>query len=482
MYDVLIVGGGVTGCAIARALSRYRLKVAVLDGAADVAMGASRANSAIVHAGYDCEPGSKMARLNVRGNAMFDQLCQELDVPLKRVGSLVLGFSQQDAKSLERLYQNGLANGVPGLRLLSAAETHAMQPGLSDKVLGALYAPTGGITCPYELTCALAKNAMDNGVEFYLGSPVRSIATLADAVEVETEEQVLLRGRYVVNAAGVHADEVSALAGDASFHIRPRKGEYILFDRAVSDFVQMVLFQAPTAMGKGILVAPTVDGNAYIGPTAFNQDDKEDVSVRPEALDELKATAALSVPNLPLNKPITLFAGLRAVADTGDFVIGRSEKNPRLVQAAGICSPGLSSAPAIAEEVVASLAEAGLVLEENPAYSPLRKRKKRFRHMSPQEKAQAIAEDPAYGRIICRCETVPEAEIVEAIREMPGVPSVDAVKRRTRAGMGRCQGGFCMPRVMELIERETNIPMDQITKNGGGSRICVGVTRGEAKQ
>lgn len=481
VYDVLIIGGGVTGCAIARQLSRFDLKLAVLDGAADVAMGASRANSAIVHAGYDCVPGTKMARLNVRGNELFDALCRELNVPLKRTGSLVLAFSEQDMQAVQRLYDYGVKNKVPGVRILSAQEAHAMQKGLNPAVCGALYAPTGGITCPYELTCALAKNAMDNGVDFFLGSPVVKINTLDDELEVETANGVLLRSRYVVNAAGLYADEVSAMAGDNSVHIHARKGEYILFDRAVSDFVQMVLFQAPTAKGKGVLVSPTVDDNAFIGPTAVDQDDKEDTSVRPEAIDELKNTASLSMPELPMGRPITLFAGLRAIAEGGDFIIERSKANPRLIQAAGISSPGLSSAPAIAEEVQKILAGCGVELIEKPDYNPVRPHKKRFRHMSAQERAEAIRENPAYGRIICRCETVPEAEIVEAIREMPGIPSVDAIKRRTRAGMGRCQGGFCMPRVMELIEREKGIPMEQITKNGGASRICVGSTRGEGQ-
>ncbi len=480
MYDVLIVGGGVVGCAAARALSAYRVNVCLAEAADDVAFGASRANSAIVHAGYDCEPGTNMARLNVAGNAMFDELCAQLDVPLRRVGSLVLAFSQDDLAALQRLYDNGIKNGVPGVRLLTAEETHAMQPGLSDKVTGSLYAPTGAITCPYELTCALCSNARENGVRFLMGSPVTDVRTAGDHLTVTAGEEQI-ETRFLVNAAGIHADEVSALCGDESFSIRARKGEYVLFDRAASGFAKMVLFQAPTAMGKGVLVAPTVDGNAYIGPTAVDQTDKDDTSVRPEAIDELTATASLSVPQLPLRSPITLFAGVRAVPSTGDFIVKRSEKNPHLIQAAGICSPGLSSAPAIAKEVVELLGEAGLVLEEKADWQPLRRRPKRFRHMSPQEKAEAIRRDPAYGRIICRCETIPEAEIVEAIREIPGVPSVDAVKRRTRAGMGRCQGGFCMPRVMELIEREAGIPMEEITKNGGASRICVGVSREEGQ-
>ncbi len=476
MYDVVVIGAGVIGCAIARQLSRYKVRVAVLEAGADVAMGASRANSAIVHAGYDCEPGSNMARVNVAGNALYDEWCRDLRVPLKRVGSLVLAFSAADMEQVRRLYDNGVQNGVPGLEILDRAQALEKQPGLSEEVVGALYAPTGAITCPYEMTIACAENARDNGVEFYFDFRAEKITTLRDAVEVENDKNVLFRSRYVVNAAGVHADEISRLMGDDSFAIRGRKGEYILLDRAVSDFARCVVFQAPGPLGKGVLVSPTVDGNAFVGPTAVDGSSKEDTAVTQEGLEALKAAGRRSLPDVPLGQPITAFAGVRAVPSTGDFILGVSPANPRLIQAAGICSPGLSSAPAIARETVESLRRAGLFLPERADYDPVREKEKPFRSMTEEERERAIAQDPRYGRVICRCETVTEAEIAHAIERTLGKPTVDGVKRRTRAGMGRCQGGFCAPRVMELIEKYGGVPMEKITKNGGASRMIVGRT------
>ena len=476
MYDVVVIGAGVIGCAIARQLSRYKVRVAVLEAGADVAMGASRANSAIVHAGYDCEPGSNMARVNVAGNALYDEWCRDLRVPLKRVGSLVLAFSAADMEQVRRLYDNGVQNGVPGLEILDRAQALEKQPGLSEEVVGALYAPTGAITCPYEMTIACAENARDNGVEFYFDFRAEKITTLRDAVEVENDKNVLFRSRYVVNAAGVHADEISRLMGDDSFAIHGRKGEYILLDRAVSDFARCVVFQAPGPLGKGVLVSPTVDGNAFVGPTAVDGSGKEDTAVTQEGLEALKAAGRRSLPDVPLGQPITAFAGVRAVPSTGDFILGVSPANPRLIQAAGICSPGLSSAPAIARETVESLRKAGLFLPERADYDPVREKEKPFRSMTEEERERAIAQDPRYGRVICRCETVTEAEIAHAIERTLGKPTVDGVKRRTRAGMGRCQGGFCAPRVMELIEKYGGVPMEKITKNGGASRMIVGRT------
>ena len=481
MYDVVVIGAGVIGCAIARQLSRYKVRVAVLEAGADVAMGASRANSAIVHAGYDCEPGSNMARVNVAGNALYDEWCEQLRVPLKRIGSLVLAFSQEDMDQVRRLYDNGVKNGVPGLEILDRAQAMEKQPGISEEVVGALWAPTGAITCPYEMTIACAENAHDNGVEFYFDFHAEKITTLRDAVEVENDKNVLFRSRYVVNAAGLHADEISRLMGDDSFSISGRKGEYMLLDRAASGFVQRVIFQAPSRLGKGVLVSPTVDENAFVGPTAVDDSGKEDTSVTQAGLDFLKATGRRSMPGVPLNQPITAFAGIRAIPSTGDFILGVSPANPRLIQAAGICSPGLSSAPAIALETVEALRRAGLFLPERADFNPIREHAKPFRTMTEEEREQAIAKDPRYGRIICRCETVTEAEIAHAIERTLGKPTVDGVKRRTRAGMGRCQGGFCAPRVMELIEKYGGIPMEKITKTGGASRMIVGRTRQEER-
>ncbi len=479
MYDVVVIGAGVVGCAIARQLSRYKIRVAVLEAGSDVAMGASRANSAIVHAGYDCEPGTNMARVNVAGNALYDSWCRELSVPLKRCGSLVLAFDERDMEEVKRLYDKGIANGVPGMKILNRAEALEKQPGLADDVVGALWAETGAITCPYEMTIACAENAHANGVEFYFNFKAEKIITLKDAVEVEDDKNVLFRSRFVVNAAGLHSDDISHLMGDNSFTVSGRKGEYILLDRSVSDFVRTVVFQAPGPLGKGILVSPTVDNNAFVGPTAWNNSGKENSSVSQEGLDILKTAGRKSMPNVPVNRPITAFAGIRAVPSTGDFILGQSPFNPRLIQAAGISSPGLSSAPAIAEETVESLKKAGLSMQLRADFDPIRVKNKPFRLMTNEEREAAIAKDPRYGRIICRCETVTEAEIANAIERTLGVPTLDGIKRRTRAGMGRCQGGFCAPRVMELISKYAYIPMDKITKNGGESNLVVGRTRGE---
>ena len=472
-YDVAIVGAGVVGCAIARRLSRYQLKLALIDAAEDVAMGASRANSAIVHAGYDCPPGSIEARLNVLGNAMYDEWCRDLDVPLQRVGSLVIGFDENDEKVLKDLYERGLKNGVPCMELISGDRAREMEPELSKDVTMALYAATGGITCPYQMTIACAENARDNGCEWLLGRKVTGMKQTAEGIEITAGDETIT-AKYVVNAAGVFSDEVSAMLGDTSFTVKPRKGEYMLLDRKSTN-VKLVIFQTPSKLGKGVLVSPTVDGNMFAGPTAVDQTDKLDNSVTQEGIDQLCNLSRRSVPTINLRSVITSFSGVRAQPSTGDFVIGISKACPNLIQAAGICSPGLSSAPAISLEVEGLLKEAGAVLTEKENYNPTRKAIPEFRHLSNEERAKLIEQDARFGRIICRCETITEGEIVEAIRR--GARSLDGVKRRTRAGMGRCQGGFCGPRVMDILSRELNIPMTELTKFGGNSRLLTGVLK-----
>ena len=473
-FDVAIIGAGVTGCAIARQLSRNRLTIALIDKAEDVAMGASRANSAIVHAGYDCPPGSLEARLNVEGNYLFTEWCRDLDVPLRRVGTLVVAFNAEEEATLAELYDRGLQNGVPGMRLISGEEARRLEPMLADGVTKALLAETGGITCPYELTIACAENARANGAEWILGKGVSGIERDTDGFVLDLEGEKLRAGR-IVNAAGVFADEISRMIGDESFTIHPRKGEYILLDRSEKR-PEMVIFPTPTKMGKGILVSPTVDGNAFAGPTAVDQEDKLDTAVTPEGIEQLTTLARKTTPALNLRAVITSFAGIRAQPSTGDFIIRPSAADARFIHAAGICSPGLTSAPAVAKLVERLLAESGLTLEARPDYEPRRAHMRTFRHMTDEERLAAIAENRLYGRVICRCETITEAEIVEAVRR--GARTVDGVKRRTRAGMGRCQGGFCSPRVMEIISREAGIPMEELTKFGGASRMVVGKTRG----
>ena len=472
-YDVAIVGAGVVGCAIARQLARYDLRIALIDAAEDVAMGASRANSAIVHPGYDCPPGSVEARMNVLGNALYRQWCDELDVPFKRCGSFVIGFGPEDEKVLQDLYDRGVKNGVPAMTLMPGCEARAMEPALSKDVTMALFAATGGITCPYQMTIACAENARENGAEWLLNHPVTAMRREGDFIEITAGGEEI-ETRYVVNAAGVFSDEISRMLGDDSFTVRPRKGEYMLLDRK-STCVETVIFQTPSKLGKGILVAPTVDGNMFAGPTAVDMTDKRDTSVTPEGIAQLTAMSKKSVPSIDLRSVITSFAGVRAQPSTGDFIIGASKAEPRLIQAAGICSPGLTSAPAIAGEIARILRASGLEMTEKANYNPIRKAIPEFRNMNNEERAALIEKDPRFGRVICRCETITEGEIVEAIRR--GARSLDGVKRRTRAGMGRCQGGFCSPRVMEILSRELNVPMTELTKFGGESKLLVGALK-----
>ncbi|MDR1263878.1 MAG: NAD(P)/FAD-dependent oxidoreductase [Oscillospiraceae bacterium] len=474
VFDCVIIGGGVTGCAAARLLSRYGISLAMVESCEDVSMGASRANSGIVHAGYDAAPGSVMARLNVRGNAMYDQWCNELGAPLDRCGSLVLAFDGADKAALNDLYESGLANGVPDMRLISGDEARRLEPRVSPDAMYALWAPTAGVTSPYQFTIACWENARANGLTTFFDARVTGVARGGDSFALLTDAGETVRARYVINAAGLHADEVARMFGDASFSIKPRKGEYILLDKDDTS-PQRILFQVPSAMGKGVLVSPTADGNAFAGPTALDLTDKADTSTTPEGAAELRRLALSSVPGLNLRAAITAFSGLRAVGSTGDFIIRASADEPRLVHAAGIASPGLTSAPAIAEELVVILTRQGLTLNEKPGWNPVRKPIEHFTRMTRERQAAAIAENPQYGHIICRCETVTEAEIVEAIHR--GARSLDGVKRRVRAGMGRCQGGFCAPRVIELLARERGVPMDTITKFGGSSRVLVSPIR-----
>ena len=470
-YDVLIIGAGVTGCAIARELSHTGLKIALSDACDDVAMGASRANSAIVHAGYDCVPGTLMAKLNVRGNEMFDDMCERLNVPLLRVGSFVIAFGEEDEKELNNLLERGRANGVPGLEIISGERAREMEPKLSDDVTAALWAPTAGITCPYELTIAMSENARANGADILLRKRAIAIDCADDEFTVKFEDGTQVSAKYVVNAAGVYADEVARLIGDDSFTISPRKGEYMLLDKQAL-CVGTVIFQTPSKLGKGVLVSPTVDGNIFAGPTAQDKVEKNDTQTTPEGLAELKKFSLKSVPTLNLRQVITSFAGVRAQPSTGDFIIRPSDKNARFIHAAGICSPGLSSAPAIAEYVRGLIKEAGADTAERADAIYVREHAKPFRQMDADERAEAYKRNPLYGRIICRCETVTEAEIVDAIHR--GATTVDGVKRRTRAGMGRCQGGFCAPRVMEILSRELGVPTESLTKFGGKSYMVAG--------
>lgn len=481
MYDVAIIGAGVVGSAIARELAKYQANICVIEREEDVCNGTSKANSAIIHAGFDATPGTLKAKLNVRGNAMMDTLAKDLDIPFTRNGSLVVCTKEQNRADLEELLEKGTKNGVPDLRILERDELIQMEPNLSDDVSCALLAPTGGIVCPFHMTMAFAENAYTNGVAFYLNTEVTSIAKSDEGYRIETfhrdtKEKETFLTKIVVNAAGVYADELNNMVSAQKLHITARKGEYCLLDKDAGTHVSHTIFQLPSKMGKGVLVTPTVHGNLLVGPTAVDVENKEAVNTTREGLDTLGRTASLSVKNVPMRQVITSFAGLRAHEDGNDFVIGEASDAKGFFNAAGIESPGLSSAPAIGE-MVAEMVAAQLALTEKTDFVATRKGILRPETLSMEERNQLIAEHPEYGNIICRCEMITEGEIMDAIHRPLGARSLDGVKRRTRAGMGRCQAGFCSPRTMEILEREVPMSMFDITKNGVGGTIVVGMNK-----
>lgn len=476
MYDIAIVGAGVTGAMTARELSKYNLRIALLEKCNDVAMGATKANSGIVHAGFDAAEGSLMAKMNVEGCALMPETCEKLHVPYKNNGSLVVAFSDDEMKHLEVLLERGKANGVPEISILSKEELLKKEPNLSPDSFGALYAPTAGIVCPYELTIAAAECAVSNGVEFIRNCEVKAVETNDDCITLDTT-QGKIEAKYVINAAGVFSDNLARMAGDDSISITARKGEYFLLDRAVGNTVSHTIFQCPSKMGKGILVSPTVDGNLLVGPTAEDIDDKTNVATTNSGLNDVRKYAVKSVPSVNTRNAITSFTGLRAHAAAHEFIIGASEKNERLINAAGIESPGLSSAPAIAKYIGEIVKSVFGELEVKADYDDTREAPVRFRHMTDEERAELIKKNPAYGRIICRCETITEGEIIDAIKAPAGARDVDGVKRRTRAGMGRCQGGFCGSKVVEILARELGCEINEITKFGKNSNILFDKTK-----
>lgn len=475
MYDVIIIGAGVSGAAAARELSRYNAKVCVIEKEEDVCCGTSKANSAIVHAGYDAKEGSLMAKLNVRGNALMEQLSKDLDFPFKRIGSLVVCKDEEDMPNLKALYDRGVANGVPGLRILSKEEVHEMEPNLEDDICAALYAPSAGIVCPFNLNIALAENANVNGVEFKFDTEVTDLKKSGDIWEVHTNQGVF-ETKYVVNAAGVYADKFHNMVSEKKIHITPRRGDYCLLDKSAGSHVSHTVFALPGKYGKGILISPTVHGNLLLGPTAIDIEDKEGTNTTREGLDQVIAGANLNVKNIPMRQVITSFAGLRAHEDGHEFIIEEVADAKGFIDCAGIESPGLTSSPAIGE-MVADLLKEKMHLEEKKDFIATRKGVLNPNTLSKEERAALIKEKPEYGNIICRCEMITEGEIIDAIRRPLGAKSLDGVKRRTRAGMGRCQAGFCSPRTMEILARERGVSQSEITKSGGNSRIIVGTNK-----
>ncbi len=484
IYDVAIVGSGIIGASIARCLSMYKLNVCMIEKENDVSCGTSKANSGIIHAGYDPEPGSLMAVLNVKGSELYPTWAQELHFDYKNIGSLVVGFSDADMEHIKKLYDRGLKNGVKGLSIINREKLVEMEPHIAEEAQGALLAETAAIISPYQTTWSIAENAVENGVQLMRETEVHGITAPEKTGDLWTLHTGKgdIQTRYVVNAAGLFADVISKMAGAKEFIIKPRRGEYFLLDSNCSKLANHTIFQTPDALGKGVLVSPTVDGNILVGPSAGDHGTKDDTATTPAGQDLIMIKGEKSVPNLPRRNIINSFAGIRAIAywpgkdgaediPVGDFIIEEDEKAKGFINVAGICSPGLTAAPAIGYYVVDLLKKAGLAMTENKDFIPVHKGIESFRDATPERKAELIEKDPLYGRIICRCEMITEGEIVRAIKCPVGAADLDGVKRRTRAGMGRCQGGFCSPRVTEIISRERNIPMTAVTKNGGCSYI-----------
>ena len=474
MYDVIVIGGGICGCSLLYELSKYQVKALLLEKENDISVGTTKANSAIIHAGYDPEPGTKMAGYNVAGSRITREICARLDVPYRQIGSLVLAFSEQEMETVQILYERGKQNGVPGVQVLSREETLQMEPALSPEVCGALYAPTAAVVSPWELALAMAETAVKNGAQLECNRTVTGIRAEEGGFCVAAGGNEY-RARFVVNAAGVACGEISRMAGAEEIEIHPSRGQYYLLDKSQGNLVSHVIFQCPTKAGKGVLVAPTVHGNLIVGPNA--EPAKEgDLATTAEGMDYVRTMAAKSVPGINFRESIRNFAGLRAIAGTDDFIVGESQKQPGFFQIAGIKSPGLSSAVAIAPDIVRMMREKGLALEKKTAYDDTRK-VIRFQKLSREEQAALVQREPQYGRVICRCETVTEGEIVAALHRPLPPCSVDGVKRRCGAGMGRCQGGFCGPRVQEIIARELGVPQEEIPLDRKGMQIITGETK-----
>lgn len=464
MKDVIIIGAGVSGCAVARELSRYQLDICVVEKESDICEGTSKANSGIVHGGFDAETGSLKAKLNVLGNQMMEEMSRKLDFEFRRNGSMVVCWSEKEKTVLEELLERGIKNGVPGMEILDRRQALELEPNLADEVYAVLYVPTGGIVCPFGMNIAYAENAALNGVEFRLGTQVQSIEKMKGGYRVQTDHGTL-ETKYLINAAGVYADVFHNMVSEKKIHIIPRRGDYCLLDKTAGGLVSHTIFQLPSEKGKGILVTPTIHGNLMLGPTAIDIEDKEATATTAQGLNEVMEKCVKSVKNIPMRQVITSFAGLRAHEDNGDFIIEEVEDAKGFIDVAGIESPGLTSAPAIGIYVRDILAEK-MELKEKENFVEERKGIVRFLDLPKEEQNRLLQKNQAYGQIVCRCEQITEGEILDAIHRPLGATTLDGVKRRTRAGMGRCQAGFCTPKVMEILARELHLELKDIRKNG----------------
>lgn len=475
-YDVVIIGAGATGVAVARELSKLKIRALVLEKTEDVCSGTSKANSAIVHAGYDAMPGTMKARMNVRGAELIRELSHTLDFPYQQNGSMILCFREEDRQKLTDLYERGIVNGVKEIRIISGDEARELEPALSKEVVAALLVPTGGIVCPFNLTIALAENAADNGVEFQFLTELMEIRRdRSDYILLVHKGKDIfeIRTRYVVNATGIYADKFHNMVSKHKLHITARKGEYVLMDKEAGTLISHTIFQLPNEFGKGVLVTPTVHGNLLVGPNAVDIPDKEDTETTLSGGSDIKKRALQSVPKIPYRQMITGFAGLRAHEAGDDFILGEPKDAEGFFDAAGIESPGLSSAPAIGEYLAAQIRKKGS-FKPKEHFILERKGFIEVSKLTIEERNVLIQKNPKYGTIVCRCEQISEGEILDAIHRTLGATSLDGIKRRVRQGMGRCQAGFCTPRTMEILSRELEIPMEKVCKNQPGSEMIKG--------
>lgn len=464
MYDICIIGAGVVGANIARELAKYQVSVCLVEKEEDVSCGASKANSGIVHGGYSDEPGTVKAKLCVKGNRMYEALNKELNFGYRETGSLVLAFRDEDIKTLEKLYQFGIKNGVGGLAIIDGEKVRELEPYVSKDVKAALYCRNAGVTSPYEFVIALVENAIANGIELKLNTAVIGIEKVDDYFKIATNKEEI-QAKYVINAAGVYCDKISSLVGIDDFHITPRRGQYVLLDKEQNYLANSVIFQVPTELGKGILVTTTYHGNLMIGPNAEEISDKDDVSTTEEVLEKIVETARMSVPDFDMKQAITSFAGNRPISSKKDWIIEESRIS-RFINLIGIDSPGLTASPAIALEVIEILKQAGLELNAKADFIPYRQ--PIIKVKDENFKGDINSKNPD-DHIICRCEQVTESEIIDALHRGIAIKSIDAIKRRTRAGMGKCQSGFCRSRVKEVIARELDIPVEEVTQRGKDS-------------
>ncbi len=483
VYDVAVIGAGVVGTGVARKLSAYNLSVILLEKESDVSFGVSKANSGIIHGGFHHSSHALKARLEVMGNIMFDRLQKELHFPFKRCGIVVAAFTYEEMNTVEHLYRQGVENQAIGLELCSRDRILALEPKLNSDVVGGLYAPSGGVIEPYRFVFSLLESAQKNGVRLQTNFEVvdakknngeasvtqNSSGADREVYTISSRDGKTITARYVVNAAGLFADEVSRIFKAEEFTITPRKGEEFLLDRNAAGFTGKVVFPVPSQVSKGMLVIPTVEGTCMVGPTAVELENKEDLATSRENFEKIFASARRLVPSISERDIINSFAGLRPTMEGNDFYIDISQKQPRLIQAAGIQSPGLTAAPAIAEYVKDLLKKAGLRLEEKPDYDPFIDDVPRVRNITPYEADELIRENSQYGEIVCRCESISEEEIIAAIRR--GHTTLDGIKFYTRAQMGRCQGGFCTYKILKIIQRETGQSINEITKRGGNSFV-----------